>query len=371
MDYREMVEVYEALGKTTKRLEKTEILTTFLKKVNKIDLKDVIYLLKGKVFPMNDARKIGFSSRLMIKAISRASGESDSNIEKLLNKIGDLGKVAFEVLNKKSQATLSNKKLTIEHVIENIRKLSSLEGEGTVNRKVGLVTELLSNSNALEARYITGIVLENLRIGIADGLIRDSIARTFDVDVKIIEEKADLTGDYAEIALLAKNGKLDEVSLEVGRPVKCMLALLAGSVEESFEALGKPAQFEVKLDGFRLQCHNDGKHITLFTRMMENVTKQFPDVVDYLKKHVKSRNYILDAEAVGYDKVKKRYLPFQSISQRIKRKYDVEDIAKKFPVEVDIFDVLFLDGKNLMNETLKERRKILEKIVDVKKEEVI
>jgi len=120
-----------------------------------------------------------------------------------------------------------------------------------------------------------------------------------------------------------------------------------------------------------LQCHKQGKDIKLFTRRLDNVTNQFPDVVEHLKKNVKGDEFILDSEAVGFDPKTEKYLPFQKISQRIKRKYDIEEIAKKFPVELNVFDILYYNGKTLINEDFIERRKILEKIVSNKKKQIV
>jgi DNA ligase 1 len=371
MEYKELVKVYEEIGSTSKRLEKVEIISKFLKKVKKNELKESVYLLEGRIFPEWDQRKIGFSSRLMLKALNMGSGETIEYIEDLFQSKGDLGLVAEEIFEKKKQVTLSSKGLESGKVLENIRKLAELEGKGTVDRKVRFIIELLSNAKGKEAKYIVKTVLENLRIGVSSGIIRDSIAKAFDIDVKEIEKVADLNGDYGEVAELAKANNLKAIGLKVGKPVKCMLAILANNVEEGFKALGEPAIFETKIDGFRLQCHGNGKEIKLFTRRMEDVTRQFPDVVGFLEKHIKAKNYILDAEAVGYDFKTKKYLPFQTVSQRIKRKYDIEDMAKKFPIELNVFDVLYCDGKNLMGEVLENRREILEGITKEKKGEVV
>ena len=140
--------------------------------------------------------------------------------------------------------------------------------------------------------------------------------------------------DFGKVAVLAKKGKsyVTRVGLEPGRPTKVMLAILVNSVSEGFEYLGNPCQLEVKLDGFRVIIHNDGKNISLFTRRMENVTNQFKELIPIIKKNIKGESYIIDTELVGYDPKTKKYMPFQSISQRIKRKYDIEIMSKKFPV---------------------------------------
>ena len=154
MKYSQLIEVYDRLEKTSKRLEKIEIIADFLKKVDKHELKEVVYLVEGRIFPEWDKRKIGFSNRLMIKALSVGSGESFGKIEELFRKKGDLGLVAEEVFHKKKQSTLSTRKLESGKVMENIRKLAELEGKGTVERKIRLITELLGNADGKEAKYI-------------------------------------------------------------------------------------------------------------------------------------------------------------------------------------------------------------------------
>ncbi len=363
MQYIKLVKVYQELEKTTKRLEKTKIISNFIKDLPKEELQDIIYLLQGRIFPLWDERKIGFSSRLMLKALATVMGTTTSKIESSWTSHGDLGLVAEKLLHKKTQVTIHKKELTVKHVLENIRKLPTLEGEGSISRRTGYITELLSNAEPQESKYIVKIVLENLRIGIAEGVIRDSIAQAFNKEVKDISEAADKLVDYGEVAILAKENKLGRVYLKSGRPLKLMLALLSKGIPEAFESLGKPAQFEFKLDGFRLAIHKNVKEIRLFTRNMEDVTKQFPDVVSVVKKNVKGRSFILDCEIVGFDKKTGKHVPFQKISQRIKRKYEIDRMIEELPVEISVFDLILYNDKSLMNENLKERRKILERIV--------
>ena len=365
MNYSELVKVYLELEKTTKRLEKTDIISNFLKHVNKDEIQYVIHLLQGKVFADYDPRKIGMSSRLVLKVISSSTGNPQNDVEKLWKELGDLGRVAEQLMKKRKQMTLARHELSVKKVIENIRKLASFEGEGTVDKKVNLIVELLNSSNPEGSRFIIGTILEELRVGVAAGIIRDALAKLFDVNVDDVEKAYNLTTDYGEVAeLLKEHGikGLDKISLKPGIPIKSMLAVLSENVEEAFEALGKPAQFEYKLDGFRVQIHKD-KDIKIFTRNLEDVTKQFPDIVKFVKENVKAKNFILDGEAVAYDKKTKKYLPFQTISQRIKRKYNIYEMVKKFPIELNLFDVIYSNGRSLINEPLSERRKVLESIV--------
>jgi DNA ligase-1 len=211
-----------------------------------------------------------------------------------------------------------------------------------------------------------------LRVGVADGILREAITEAFfenDKDRKdiadLIEEKFDLTNDSAIVFDSAIKGRhaLEKLSITPGKPIKAMLAVKAENIEDGFRICGKPAAFEYKYDGFRVFVNKKDTKISLFTRKLENVTSQFPDVVRAVEKQIKGDNFIIDSEVVGYDKRTGKYTPFESISQRIKRKYDIDKLIEKLPVEVNVFDVLFYNGKNLMSEKFVDRRKLLEKIV--------
>ncbi|HLD12062.1 MAG TPA: ATP-dependent DNA ligase [Candidatus Nanoarchaeia archaeon] len=368
MDYALLLATYHALEKTTKRLAKTTILAQLFKNTTPTLLKSVVYLAQGRVYPGWSEEKIGFSDQLMIKALASVYGTTPETINKHFSKLGDLGKVAEQLAKKKSQQTLFHKKLDVEKVYYNIRQLSRLEGEGTVKKKIQLVSELFSNATPEEARFITGTILENLRLGVADGIIRDAIAEAYGLTSEEIEQANDLLVDYGEIASLAAQQKLREVHLVPGRPLHVMLAILVKDINEGFERVGKPAALEYKYDGFRVLCHKEGKKISLYTRRMEEVTNQFPDVVEALQECINAESYIIDSEVVGYDPKTKKYQPFQSISQRIKRKYDIRAVAKDFPIEINVFDILYYNNKSFLEEPFQERRKLLEKVTQEKKE---
>ena len=387
MKYGELVELYDKLEHTTKRLEKTYYLSELLKKTPESDLEIVMRLLKGTIFPKWDQRKIGVASRLVIKALNIATGISLDKIEKLWKKKGDLGDVAEEICQNKSQKTLFKTDLTIKKVFDNLRSLAEMEGKGSVDRKLQLIAELLTSATPMEAKYVTRTVIEDLRVGVGNGSIRDAIvwAYLYKIDynieeksiepenrekynemVDLVDNAYDLTSDFSQVVVVAKKKGvkgLQNVSLKVGNPLNVMLFKKADDIKDSFERCGKPAAFEYKFDGFRMQIHRDGDKIILYTRRLEDVTKQFPDVVEILKKHIKSKNYILDAEIIGIDVKTKKWLPFQNISQRIKRKHGIESMAKNIPVMVNVFDAIQIDGENLIKEPFKKRRKLIEKII--------
>ncbi|MDP3728361.1 MAG: ATP-dependent DNA ligase [bacterium] len=426
MQYTQLAELYAHLEKTSKRLEKTFLLAEFIKKCSQEDLRNIMYLLQGRVFAHADERKLGMSSQLLIKVISQATGENKETIENAWRHEGDLGFVAEKFIVKKKQKTLFGKALTVGKVIDNISKLAEMEGEGTVQRKVALIAELLSSASALEARYIVRTVAEDLRAGIGDSTLRDALVWTFyprvigiffvcdsckalipntgkclicgekieqkfseAIEKKIpkyafvpkdekegrdiynnyleeVQHAFNVSNDFGTIAELLKEegpAGLKHTLLTVGKPIKAMLYPKAKDIAEGFEVVGKPALLEPKLDGFRMQIHRNKDNIKLFTRNLEDVTKQFPDVLVAVKNHVRSKDFILDSEAVGIDPKTKRVVPFQQISQRIKRKYDIESTAKDVPVVVTIFDIIELNGETLLDLSFLERRKLLKAIV--------
>ncbi len=370
MQYSEFINLYDSLAKTPKRLEKVSILAEFLKKLKSHGEAEWIYLLKGRVFPDYDPREFGISDKLVMKAISKASGASELEIYKKLRKIGDLGEIAEELIGKRKQATLFHSSLKTSKLFDNLKKVSEIEGKGSVEKKLSLISELLNSASGKEAKYIIRTLLSDLRIGVAEGVIRDSIAEAFfpnESASEIIERSYDLSNDYAIVFNTAQKGKkaLGEIRIIPGRPLKVMLPVKVASIEEAFRICGKPAAIEHKYDGFRVIINKNEKgDIALFTRRLENVTSQFPDIVGVIKKHVRGHSFILDSEVVGYDPKTKKYKPFEAISQRIKRKYDIEKLQRELPVEINIFDVLYYNSKAIEDHPFAERRKLLEKIIE-------
>lgn len=379
MRYSDIVEVYEQLEATSKGLEKTKIISDFLKKIEKEPR--VIYLILGRVFPDYDERELGISDQLAIKAIEKAAGVKKEEIIKNFKSFGDLGKATESIMQNKRQTTLSSTRLTIQKILENLRKLPELQGKGTIEKKLALIVELLNSASPKESKYIIRTVLGDLKVGVGSGLIRDAIVEHCfkPKDIKEKKEKAELVQsafdkatDFAEVFEKACKDKLDEINLSPGKPVKVMLFPKAKNVEDAFRIVGKPAAFEYKYDGFRMMINKDKRgDIKIFTRRLDNVTKQFPDAVKYVKENVKAESFIIDGEAVGYDPKTKQYKPFQAISQRIKRKYDIEKLEKELPIELKVFDIIYHNGNSLIDSTFEDRRKVLKKIVNEKKYKLV
>ena len=376
MHYQKLCEVYEQLEKNPSRLVKTEILSEFLKSIKheKPEALEVIYLLQGRTWPDYTEKEFGISHQLTIKALEKSSGINAKEIISKFKKTGDLGEVAHEIFKHKKQSTLFTHKLTAGKVLENLKKLPELVGKGTVDKKMALVSELLTSSSQIEAKYIVRTLLNDLRIGLGSGTLRDAIVWScFDKEDKeafeLVQEAYDRSTDFLLVFKKAVKGKneLKKIELVPGKPIKVMLALKAENISDGFERTkdekGNVA-IEIKYDGFRMLVNKDEKgEIKIFTRRLDEVTKQFPEVKEYVKTHIKAKTFIIDSEAVGYDKKTKKYTSFQHISQRIKRKYDIEKMQSELPIELNVFDLLYLNGKSLIDTPFSERSKILRDLI--------
>ncbi|MBI4015655.1 MAG: ATP-dependent DNA ligase [Candidatus Aenigmarchaeota archaeon] len=365
MKYSILVEVYAELEKHSGKIKKAEVVSELLKETPAADLEQVVLLLGGRVFPVWSDKEVGVAIQLMIRAVSRAAGISPEEVQKQFNKSGDLGLTAEELSREKKQRSFGKKELTVEHIFEGLRKLAEVSGAGSQERKLDFIAELLISAKPLEARYIVRTVLEQLRVGVAEGIVRDAIAKAYSVSPEDVENAWFLNQDYGEIARIAKEEGtegLKKVRIKIGNPVFVLLAEKAPTLKEAIESFEKVG-IEQKIDGARLQVHRKGNQFWVYTRRLENVTKQFPDIIEYCKKGIRAENYIVEGECVAVDKKTERPLPFQALSQRIKRKYDIEKTLKEIPAKLNLFDVVFLDGESLFEKTLEERRALLEKIV--------
>lgn len=374
MEYSKLVDLYEYLEQTPSRLKKTDAIAEFLRKAETDVLEKVVLMVQGRVFPSYSEMEIGVADKMMIKVVASSTGFPEREVVKEFRETGDLGLSVEELMKRKKQTTLVSRKLGVEKVFENLRKLASVEGKGSQDVKISLVKELISNAKPKEAKYIVRTVLEQLRIGVAGGVLRDSIAGAFfpkkegdekKETIRTIEWAWFLRPDYSEIARIAKEEGikgLRKVSVEMGKPYHVLLAEKSKDLKEALAKFERPS-LEFKYDGARVCIHKKGETFWFYTRRLENVTKQFPDLLELARKGIKAKYCIIEGEMLGVNKKTGNPLPFQMLSQRIKRKYDIEKTMKEIPIQVNLFDVVYHNGKQLFSETLEKRIKILENIV--------
>ena len=373
MDYSVAVADFERLEKITGRLQMTEILASLLKGTPKSDLSMLVYLMQGKLRPDYEGVELGIAEKLALRALATASGSSPEKVREAYVRAGDIGTAAQALLARgkgtERQGALFAEKLTLKRVYEALLSIAKTSGGGSVESKLRDLVSLLNDATPDEAKYVLRTAMGVLRLGVADYTILDAAAVAFLGDKKhrkVMERAYNLTSDLGSVVEAAAAEGLagvEKVKIQVGKPIRPMLAERLQSAQAIIEKMGAPVAAEYKLDGERLQMHKDRDEVQIFSRRLERITYNYPDVVGYVKKYVKAKKAILEGEVVAVNADTGEYLPFQELMHR-RRKHGIEEMMKQYPVAVNFFDILFLEGKDLTGEEYLVRRGKLEDVVE-------
>ena len=359
--FSQLASVYEELERTASGNKLRQILSQLFKKTSKDEVDKVAYLTLGSIASEYEDVNMGMAEKMVLRSIARATGKSQDEINHLFKKKGDIGIVAEAMVGRK------RKELSVKEVFETLHKIASATGFGSQERKTELLANLLKNASAKEARYLARIVLGTLRLGVGDKTILDALGIAFTgtkAHKARIEHAYNICPDVGIIAkTIAKKGLkgIDKIEVALGRPIQMMLCQRVGTLSEVEKHMDFPIAVEEKYDGERIQVHKKGSNIVLFSRRLENITHQFPDVVAEIKKNVKAKDCVIEGEVMAVDK-KGNLLPFQVLMQR-RRKYKVEEYIKKIPVCLFLFELLYLKGKSYIRRSYPERQAALQKIV--------
>ncbi|MEM0337722.1 MAG: ATP-dependent DNA ligase [Candidatus Caldarchaeum sp.] len=365
MLFRELVDFYERLEATTKRLEMTDILAELLSKTPPDIIDKVVYMTLGEIYPAYRGLELGVAEKLALRVVKQVTGASEKEVDEAYARHGDVGNAAMVLLRRKPQTTLFTQELTVQDVYSAFEKIARSTGPGAVDVKMSILAGLLAQASPVEAKHILRIVTGNMRLGVADMTILDALAKAFGCEREVCERAYNLSSDIGLVALTAAREGPEGVrrfSVRVGIPVRCMLAERLASAEEILEKLGGRGFAEYKYDGERMQIHKSGETVVIFSRRQENITSQYPDVVEMVRKGVSAKEAILECEAVPLDPETGETLPFQELMHR-KRKKEIEKAAEEYPVALYFFDILYVDGEDLTTQPLPIRRKKLEEIV--------
>jgi len=369
MEYSLVTEAYERIESTTKRLEMTDYLVDFFKKTPKDVIDKVVYLTQGKLYPDFMGVELGVAEKLAIRAIAKASGCKESEIEEDLAKTGDLGETAQKFLQKKRQVAFFKKPLTVERVYQTLDKIARASGEGSMDLKVNLLVGLLADASPKDAKYIIRTVTGKLRLGIADMTVLDALAIAYGGGKyarEMIERAYNISSDLGKVARAVAEGGIEALKnfrISIGNPIRPMLAERLSSPSEILEKLGGKCIAEYKYDGERIQAHKSGDKVILFSRRLENITSQYPDAVELIRTHVKAKEAIIEAECVAVNLDTGEMMPFQELMHR-RRKYDIAKAAIEYPISLFAFDSLYVDGRDLTLEPYPVRHKVLEEIIE-------
>jgi DNA ligase-1 len=370
MLFSELVEFYERIEATTKRLEMTDILVELFKKTDPEIIDKVVYMTLGELYPPFVGIELGVAEKLALRALKAVTGASEKKIQELYGKLGDIGLTAEKLLLSKTQVTLYTEPLTVERVYSSLEKIARTTGEGAIETKLQILVGILGSAQPKEAKYIMRMVTGTMRLGVADMTILDALAVAYGGSKEVREafERAyNISSDIGLVAKVAAEGGLEAIKgfkIRVGNPIRPMLAERLSTAEEILEKMGGKGLAEFKYDGERMQIHKRGEEIIIFSRRQENITAQYPDVVNHAKRCIKANEAIVECEAVAVDPETGDMLPFQELMHR-RRKYDIEKAIEKYPVSLFFFDALYVDGQDLTSKPLLERRKVLESIIEV------
>ena len=346
----------ERLEITSSRLEITSILTDLFDRTSSDEIQKVTYLSLGVLAPNYEGILLNLAEKMMIRTIAIAYNLKTEDVIKLYKKEGDLGPVA----EKLAQNTNNLKKLTVNDVYEKLKIIAKDGGDGSQDRKIELMADLLKQLDSLSVRFVARIPMGKLRLGFSEKTIIDALARHDAVKQKEIEESYNIRPDIGYVAYLVKENKLGEIKPKVGVPVVPMLAQRLNSTTEMIKKMGEVA-VEPKFDGLRIFIHyKKPDFLKIFTRNMNYLDPNiFPELKD-LGRCIKADEIILDTEAVGLDAKRQMFVDFQKTIAR-RRKYEIEKSSNDTPLQFQVFDLLLVDGESLIDKTYKERREELEK----------
>ena len=365
MTFSKLAQYFEKLEVTSSRLALIDILAELFKSVDVSEISKVIYLISGRIAPFYEPLEIGMAEKSIAGAVAQAYGVARAEVLKEYGLVGDLGLIAKQ-LNLKSK--IQESKLSVAFVFEILTKIAKTTGAGTVGKKQDLLAGLLQKVDPTSAKHLVRIPLSANRLGIGDPTVLDGLAKAKLGDKsnrKLLEAAYNKTSDLGLIAeILFKGGlkALSKLDVSLGRPIRSQLTERLPNAKKILEKFDGEVHTQQKFDGFRTQLHKDGDSVRIFSRNLEETTPMFPELVEGVRKQVKARTAILDAEALAFNPQSEEFLPFQETTKR-RRKYNIKEMAVKLPLKAFVFDVMYLNGKSLTDLPLRARMEKLKKVI--------
>ena len=360
MQYEIVAETYRDLERASGRLALIERLAALLAQTPAELLPTVCYLCQGLIAPEFAGVDLGLAEKLAARAVATATGVSPEQVTAALREAGDLGQAAEELLTATAAGRPAS--LQVRVVVDTLHQIARAEGQGSQGRKLELLAGLLTEATPLEARYLLRLVTGGLRLGIGTPTILDALALVHAggrTDRPTLERAYNICCDLGLVAATLADGGLaavEQLQVRPGNPVRAMLAQRLSDAAEILAKLGGQCAAEYKYDGVRVQAHRtaDGR-IELFTRRLERISNQFPDVVDVLQAGLGPREAILEGEVVAFDPAAGELRPFQEVMFR-RRKHGIAEAVRDVPVSLFCFELLYADGHDLTRLSYPQRR---------------
>jgi DNA ligase-1 len=346
-----LAELGEQLEQTRKRRELASLLAEFLRALEPGEIPAAVRLTIGQIFPEWDDRSLNTSWKAVMAVVGELVDASAALREEIAAQAVDGGETVYLLLERARRVPTVPPALTLLEVFHTFERIAETSGRGSRARKESLLRALYRRASALEAKYLTKIVFQDMRHGVNEGVMLDGIAKAAGVKSRLVRRANQLWGDVGEVALVALaqgEAALKTASIRLFRPIKPMLAQTAGDLAGASERYGGRMALEYKLDGARVQIHRQGDRIHIYSRNLADVTASLPDVVDRVRQELAAREAIVEGEAVAVDG-QGRPLPFQHLMRRFRRKHDVAALAEEIPVQLYLFDILYQDGQSLID----------------------
>jgi DNA ligase 1 len=366
MKFSDFADYLEKLEATSSRLSLIEILSEMFKKTPNEEIEEIVYLIQGRIAPFFAPVEIGMAEKSVAKSLAQAYGVEADSVTRDYQKLGDMGLVARD-LAKNHESRIMNQGLKVSDVFEILTRIAKTSGEGTVEKRQILLSELISKIDPISVKHLVRIPLGNTRLGIGDPTILDSLATAKLGDKsnrKLLEGAYNRTSDLGLIAkTLWTKGlpAVEKLEVRVGSPIRSELCERLPNPEKVIEKMTE-VDVQYKYDGFRVQIHKDGENVRMFSRNLEEMTHMFPELIEATRRQVKAKSVILDSEALAYNPDSEEFLPFQETTKR-RRKHGIEEAAAKLPLKAFVFDILYKDGQQLLDKPLTKRMKILDQVL--------
>jgi DNA ligase 1 len=358
--YEIVAEAYRDLERSSGRIVLIERLAELFRQTPDELVPTVALLCQGQIAPDFAGVELGMAERLAARAVAQAVGTTSEQVLAGAREVGDLGLTAEQLLAELDPARAAA--LEVGTVFDGLHEVARAEGEGSQGRKLGGMVGLLERATPLEARYLIRTVTGSLRLGIGTATILDALAEVHAGGRKqrlILERAYNICSDLSMVAATLVSGGLAEVErmeVRAGNPVRPMLAQRMSESAEILAKLGGTCAAEYKYDGIRVQAHRTADGVLeLYTRRLDRVSTQFPEVVELLDKSLGPREAILEGEVVAADPASGELRPFQDVMFR-RRKYGIAEATKDFPVSMFCFELLYADGTDLTRLPYLERR---------------
>jgi len=340
-----------AVGATSATLEKTRILGGYFRTLDEDDLRRAAVYMSGRAFPPSQRRTLGLGWATLSKVVSSVSRRDEAELGEIFRKHSDLGDWAAEALDGSTQPA----PVSLQEVEATLEAIRSARG----NTKVAPLEAMVRLMDPESARFFIKIISGEMRIGLSEGLVEAAIAEAFGVPITQVKRVHLVTGDIGETAVRCKRGDFEASSITLFQPVRFMLASPVETPGEVFErmATGK-VWTEEKYDGVRCQMHRQASRVELFSRDLKETTAAFPELTEAAPSL--GHDVLIDGEVLAHRDG--RVLRFFELQRRLGRKKVDADLRRDVPVVLVIFDLLWLDGRTLLDEPLTARRTLLERL---------